>query len=137
MVVVMIEGVPAEATAAVVVFVEAAVAAAAAAAAAAALSAGCGGKNFRIISLGSFSRGSWCHLVGTGGGTVIEECGGFSKSSVKLGFSEQTTLNDLADGALSRDPEAGRLVPFGSFWFPIKCILTLDESRPSELEDGW
>ena len=57
----------------VVVFVVAAVAAAAAAAAAAALSAGCGGKNFRMISLGSFSRGSWCHFVGTGGGTVIEE----------------------------------------------------------------
>ena len=35
-----------------------AVAAAAAAAAAAALSAGCGGKNFRMMSLGNFSRGS-------------------------------------------------------------------------------
>ena len=46
-----------------------------------------------------------------GGGTVIEEWGGFSKSSVRLGFSEHTTLNDLADGAptLSRGSEAGRL----------------------------
>ena len=88
-----------------------AVAAAAAAAAAAARSAGWGGKNFLMISLGNFSRGSWCHLVGTGGGTVIEEWGGFSKSSVRLGFSEHTTLNDLADGAptLSRGSEAGRL----------------------------
>ena len=37
---------------------EVTVAAAAAAAAAAALSAGCGGKNFRMMSLGSFSLGS-------------------------------------------------------------------------------
>ena len=81
-----------------------AVAAAAAAAAAAARSAGWGGKNFLMISLGNFSRGSWCHLVGTGGGTVIEEWGGFSKSSVRLGFSE------LAEQAtLSKGSQAGRL----------------------------
>lgn len=91
---------------------EAAVAAAAAAAALAALSAGCGGRNFRIISLGSFSRGSWCHLVGTGGGTVIERLGGFSSNSVKLGFSEQTTLETLLTGALSRGELAGLFTPY-------------------------
>ena len=62
--------------------------------------------------------------MGTGGGTVIEECGGFSKSSVKLGFSEQTTLSDFADGASSNGPEAGRLIALDSSWL-IKCRLTL------------
>ena len=74
-------------------------AAAAAAAAAAARSAGCGGRNFLIISLGSFSRGSWCHLVGTGGGTVMDKCGGFSSNSVRLGFSEHTTLGIFEPGS--------------------------------------
>jgi hypothetical protein len=44
-----------------------------------------------MISRGSFSFGSWCHLVGTGGGTVLDACaGGLDNRLAREGFSEQT-----------------------------------------------
>jgi hypothetical protein len=110
-----------------------AVAAAAAAAAAAALSAGCGGRNFRMMSLGSFSRGSWCHLVGTGGGTVIDIVIGFSNNSVRLGFSEHKRLGTFEVGALSNGDDANLFVADLLGTFSLLCcsnwrIRTLDES---------
>ena len=44
-----------------------------------------------MISRGNFSFGSWCHFVGTGGGTVLDAwAGGLDKRLANDGFSEQT-----------------------------------------------
>ena len=39
---------------------------------------------------GSFSLGSWCHLVGTGGGTATALCSGLARRLVSEGFCLQT-----------------------------------------------
>ena len=93
-----------------------------------ALSAGCGGRNFLRPSsvLGSFSLGSWCHLVGTGGGTATEFVVGFESKEIRAGFclhtDDESPESDVGEvwacpGAavvlegLSNDPPADLLTP--------------------------
>ena len=43
-----------------------------------------------MVSFGSFSLGSWCHLVGTGGGTDIDVGKGLANRLTREGFSRHT-----------------------------------------------
>lgn len=65
------------------------------------------------MSFGSFSFGSWCHFVGTGGGTDIEDGSGLANRLTSEGFSRQTAeaselLDDFGDGSSSVFPDALR-----------------------------
>lgn len=84
-------------------------------------------------------------MVGTGGGTVIDKCGGFSSNSVRLGFSEQTTLGTLATGAFSSMPLACLFIPafiapslLSSCMIPDDLLVDeVDESDEAIVLCGW
>jgi hypothetical protein len=63
--------------------------------------------------LGSFSFGSWCHFVGTGGGTDIDDGSGLASRLTSEGFSLHTAdaielFEDFGDGSSSVFPDALR-----------------------------
>ena len=65
------------------------------------------------MSFGSFSFGSWCHFVGTGGGTDIDDGSGLANRLTSDGFSLHTVeaselLDDFGDGSSSVLPDALR-----------------------------
>ena len=70
-----------------------------------------------LLSAASFSLGSWCHFVGTGGGTATALCSGLARRLVSDGFCfitvEALVAGDLAAGSPSppEGEEAGRLTP--------------------------
>lgn len=101
-----------------------------------ALSAGCGGRNFRMTSLGSLSLGSWCQMVGTGGGTGMEGSVGLDSRLARLGFSEQTVLvvagnlaaeGESSDEEVAVDVEAAGLL---KALLRLPCPLPLPPAPP-------
>ena len=67
-----------------------------------------------MVSFGSFSFGSWCHLVGTGGGTDIDVGRVLANRLTREGFSRQTadaTELLLACLALGSSPSETLLLP--------------------------
>lgn len=72
---------------------------------------------------------------------MIDKFGGFSNNSVRLGFSEQTTLGTLEAGAFSKGPLACLLIPgltslLSNCMIRDECSLEVEEEVLDSLDAG-
>ena len=84
-----------------------------------------------MISRGNFSFGSWCHFVGTGGGTVLDAwAGGLDKRLANDGFSEQTAERVACCCLASVPPPRGSLAARLTDCLPLPPTSILLELPP-------
>lgn len=79
---------------------------------------------------GSFSLGSWCHLVGTGGGTATELVVGFESKEIRAGFCLHTDDEspESDDGELLAFPDVTNVLG-GLSNDPLEDLLTPANGR--------